>query len=160
MGAKLNVFKDPFLDRASETETILNQIKAFNDNDGTDGDHDSTTGAGFGTGAGSGVGSGANSGSGKKKGTAGLNKGIAASKGGRKDMLNDLLRTNDDIKTKADRLNDLAKRKNDLDAKRKKRQGLDELRSGLQNACGEYDKMADDLEQQVSDISEISKRVS
>lgn len=138
MGAKLNVFKDPFLDRASETETILNEIKAFNDKDGTDDDHD-TAGAGFGSGAGSATG--------KKKGTAGLNKGIAASKGGRKDMLNDLLRLNDDIKTKADRLNDLAKRKNDLDAKRKKRQGLDELRSGLQKACGEYDKMADDLEQ-------------
>ena len=125
MGAKLNVFKDPFLDRASETETILNEIKAFNDNDGTDDGDLDTAGAGFGSGAGAGSGtgsgSGAGSGTGSKNGKAGLNKGIAASKGGRKDMLNDLLRMNDDVKTKADRLNDLAKRKNDLDAKRKKR---------------------------------------
>ena len=29
MGAKLNVFKDPFFDRASETEDIMSKIRAL-----------------------------------------------------------------------------------------------------------------------------------
>ena len=41
-----------------------------------------------------------------------------------------------------------------------KRKGLAELRTGLSTACQEYDRMADDLEQQVADMDEITQRVS
>ena len=42
MGTKLNVFKDPYLDRASETADLMAKIKSLNDPSG---------GAGLGSGA-------------------------------------------------------------------------------------------------------------
>ena len=57
---------------------------------------------------------------------------------------------------RADRLNDLQKRKDDLEAKGMKKGGIGELKSGLKQACNEYDRMADDLEKQVDDIDEIT----
>ena len=43
-------------------------------------------------------------------------------------------------------MNDLRKRKDDLEGRRMKRQGAEELRLGLEQACREYDRMADDIE--------------
>lgn len=110
MGAKLSVFKDPFFDRATESENIMAQIKAINDGD----DDDSTNLGSIGN-------SGDKNSPDKRKSRADRNGGglnLGGSPGGRKDLLNDLLFINDDIKVKADRFNDLRKRKNDLDAKR------------------------------------------
>ena len=55
------------------------------------------------------------------------------------------MRISSDLKVKADRLNDLRRKRDNLDSRNMKRQGIAELRTGLQKACGEYDKMADDL---------------
>ena len=57
-----------------------------------------------------------------------------------------MVRFNDDLKARADRMNDLRKRKDDLEGRRMKRQGAEELRQGLEQACREYDRMADDIE--------------
>lgn len=54
----------------------------------------------------------------------------------------------------------MQKRKDDLDARRTKRQGIEELHEGLQQACSQYDKMADDLERQVYAIEEITQKVN
>lgn len=117
MGVKLNVFKDPFLDRASETKDLMDKIKDLNGGE-----------LPFGRSGGS-----------TEGGTEG---GI----GGRKDYLNNLMSINDDLRAKGERMNDLRRKRDQLDARQMKRKGLAELRTGLQDACGEYDKMADDLE--------------
>jgi len=120
MGSKISVFKDPYLDRATESDNLMMRIKELG---GIGGSSDLTSGTGL---------------------------------GGRNDMLRNLRGINDELKAKADRLNELRKRRDDLDARRQKKKGIDELRTGLQKACCEYDKMADDLEQQVSDIESIT----
>ena len=70
------------------------------------------------------------------------------------------MRINDDLRAKGEHMNDMRLRRDQLDARKMKRKGLAELRTGLQNACGEYDKMADDLEQQVDGIYDITQRVN
>ena len=135
MGCKLDVFKDPFLDRATETDDLMNKIRDLGGNPGTNGDV-----------------SGLSPGSKDSAGSFGAH--------GSKDYLNDLLRQNEDLKAKADRVNDLQKRRDDLDGRKMKRQGIEELRTGLQSACNDYDRMADDLEQQVADMDEITQRVN
>lgn len=176
MGAKLNVFRDPFLDRASETEDLMSKIRGLNSGADTDDNPSTSDGAGLSpssknrvSGAGRPSGSGV-SGSGyspdpfgsdgASRRRDGQDASIGLSLGGRKDHLDDLKRINDDIKAKADKFNDLQKRKDDLEARRLKRQGMDELSSGLKKACGEYDRMADDLEQQVADMDDITQRVN
>lgn len=160
LGAKINVFRDPFMDRASEADDLMAKIRGFNsDEDGSA----SATGASSGwspersSGAGKSPGGSAGAtGSGGRTGDVGRNLGAR----GRKDHLDDLLRISDDLKTKADRVNALRLKKDGLEASRMKRQGLDELRGGLKKACDEYDKMADDLEKQVTDMDDISQRVN
>lgn len=82
-------------------------------------------------------------GRGRRVGDSNLGKGL----GGTKDHLGNLMSINDDIKAKALRLNDFRRKKDGLEAKNLRRNGIDELRSGLRQACSEYDRMAEDLEQ-------------
>ena len=84
---------------------------------------------------------------------------IGGGLGGRFDKLGDLARLNDELREKAARMNELNRQRNDLDALRQKRQGMNELRTGLQKACGEYDRMSDELERQVAGIENITQKV-
>jgi len=137
MGAKINVFKDPFFDRASETEDLMSKIRDLTGTTDDDSALTPTGSRGHGSGskarssnlsAGYSPDSRGNLGSGRRPGGSNLDDRL----GGSKDHLADLQRLNGDLKAKADRLNDLRKKKDDLEGRQMKRQGIDELRSGLQ----------------------------
>ena len=123
MGSKLNVFKDPFMDRASETEDLMAKIRDINGDDDSPGQRIPGSAGSFGakrTGDGGtdfssplGKGSAGRGsdlsptsfgvdGRGRRTGDSNLSKGA----GGRKDRLGDLMRINDDLKSKAEHLND------------------------------------------------------
>ena len=146
MGAKLNVFKDPYLDRATETEDLMAKIR------GLDGEKSIATGSpnhshdGLSQGGNSsGQSPGSFHGTDSDRYKRASNNSLGNQPGGRKDHLNDLMRISGDLKAKADRSNDLRRKRDNLDSRNMKRQGIAELRTGLHRACGEYDKMADDL---------------
>ena len=177
MGTKLNVFKDPFMDRATETEDLMAKIRALNG--GEDPADERLTGSAGSFGAKRTAADGGTDYSsplGKGRGSAGrlgaadrLGSDYSSSsfggpdgkrRGGRLDHLSDLTNLSEDMKARAARLNDAKRRKDELEAKRLRRDGLDELRTGLKHACNEYDRMADDLEQQIEDIDAINQRVN
>ena len=123
MGAKLNVFRDPFLDRASETEDLMAKIRGLNSDANNDDNPSTSDGAGLSpssknrvSGAGRPSGSGISGGGyspdpfgsdGASRRRTGQDAGIGRGLDGRKDHLDDLKRINDDIKAKADKVNDL-----------------------------------------------------
>ena len=111
MNVKLNVFRDPFLDRATETEFLMDKIKELNGESTAAGS--SANGSPSRNTGGSSTGAGLSpAGSVGSKGSKGLGSLGTGGLGGRKDHLNDLSRLNDDLRAKAERLNE-ARRKRD-----------------------------------------------
>jgi len=107
MGAKLNVFKDPYMDRATEMDDLMGKIRGLNGGDST----------AAGSEAGDGSSHDADSDRNRRAGDSALGNRL----GGRKDHLDDLMGMSGDLKAKADLMNDLRRKRDDLEGRRMKR---------------------------------------